>query len=408
LDNTSDGGVFNEKKKDGPLIYQYDSSLQQVVLIQEPTTTTTTTPLADSIRLDHNRNLTKDKVFLSDRLVIQKGVDLTNTYCPDILDLMDIRDNASRGRGDDDTPLLAIFGDYIGDAYHTKFPIPMFAKYRGAAATTPSYSKLNDDSTSITAEGNNHTEPCLHRPYPSLSTLSLFTQRNNKILSPIIWKLNTERHWKPLHQVKKADIPWRLKRNQAIFRGVLTGYLGESGGSNLKRCQGNSRCHFVLEHYDSAFLNVGLTDLLDVGMDRQIQGVELLKDMKSMEDMLEYKMIISLEGNDVSSGLKWQLLSRSVVIMAHPPTFTSWAMEELLEAWVHYVPMDAQGSNAEEMVSWVLEHDEQAQQIAERATLFMEDMVYHPDAAKEERQIKEEMVRRYQAHWTTRREATLL
>eukprot|EP00978_Attheya_sp_CCMP212_P010476 scaffold25377_cov53-Attheya_sp.AAC.8 len=201
-------------------------------------------------------------------------------------------------------------------------------------------------------------------------------------------------------KAKTADLPWRLKRNQAIWRGVLTGYLGEPGWSNQQRCQGNPRCNFVLQHHNnSAIMNVGFTDLLDVGMDRQVQGVELLRDMKSMEDLLEYKIIICLQGNDVSSGLKWQLWSRSVVIMA-PPTLTSWAMEELLVPWVHYIPMDAQGSNAEEMVKWVLDHDEQAQKISERATLFMEDMVYHPDAAKEERQIKEEMIRRYKAHWT--------
>eukprot|EP00978_Attheya_sp_CCMP212_P035253 scaffold152149_cov61-Attheya_sp.AAC.2 len=70
-----------------------------------------------------------------------------------------------------------------------------------------------------------------------------------------------------------------------------------------------------------------------------------------MEDLLEYKIIICLQGNDVSSGLKWQLWSRSVVIIS-PPTLTSWAMEELLVPWVHNIPMDAQGSNTEEMVQY--------------------------------------------------------
>ncbi len=40
-----------------------------------------------------------------------------------------------------------------------------------------------------------------------------------------------------------------------------------------------------------------------------------------------------LEGNDVASGLKWALLSQSVVMMP-PPQHTSWAMEELLQPWV--------------------------------------------------------------------------
>lgn len=66
-------------------------------------------------------------------------------------------------------------------------------------------------------------------------------------------------------------------------------------------------------------MDIGFTDLLDIGMDRRVHGgVDLLRDMKSMEDLLEYKMIISWQGNDISSGLKWQLWSRSVVMMAPP------------------------------------------------------------------------------------------
>jgi hypothetical protein len=52
-----------------------------------------------------------------------------------------------------------------------------------------------------------------------------------------------------------------------------------------------------------------------------------------MESLLEYKGIIMIEGNDVASGLKWALLSQSVVLMP-PPKHTSWAMEELLEPWI--------------------------------------------------------------------------
>uniref|UniRef100_A0A7S0B2S3 Glycosyl transferase CAP10 domain-containing protein n=1 Tax=Minutocellus polymorphus TaxID=265543 RepID=A0A7S0B2S3_9STRA len=119
----------------------------------------------------------------------------------------------------------------------------------------------------------------------------------------------------------------------------------------------------------------------------------------TIEEQLRYKILINLEGNDVSSGLKWMLLSTSVVLMS-PPTRTSWAMEELLEPFVHYVPLAENGSNAEEMVRWILDNDEKAQRIAERATLFMEDMLYHPDAEKDEQKIKREIMKRYRAHWT--------
>jgi hypothetical protein len=74
-------------------------------------------------------------------------------------------------------------------------------------------------------------------------------------------------------------------------------------------------------------------------------------------------------------------------------------MEELLEPWVHYVPMFPNGSNAENMVHWVLDHEQEARKIAERATLFIHDLLYHPDAVTDERQVKHEIVRRYRAFW---------
>lgn len=73
-----------------------------------------------------------------------------------------------------------------------------------------------------------------------------------------------------------------------------------------------------------------------------------------------------------------------------------------LGTFVHYVPMAHDGSNAEEMVRWILDNDEKAQRIAERATHFMEDMLYHPDAEKDEQEIKRQIMKRYQSHWSGR------
>jgi Glycosyl transferase family 90 len=112
----------------------------------------------------------------------------------------------------------------------------------------------------------------------------------------------------------------------------------------------------------------------------------------------QYKVIISMEGNDVASGLKWSLLSESVVVMP-APTRTSWAMEELLEPWIHYIPMHPNGSNAEERIEWVGQNDEAAHQIAERGRMFIYDLLYHPDAAQDEQKVKEEIARRYRQLW---------
>jgi len=112
--------------------------------------------------------------------------------------------------------------------------------------------------------------------------------------------------------------------------------------------------------------------------------------------LLGFKMIISVEGNDVASGLKWNLLSNSVVLMA-PPTKMTFVMEHLLEPWVHYVPLQPDMSNVEDQAQWVLDHDMEAKKIAERATTYMKDLLEYPE---EETAVMEQVALRYISLWS--------
>jgi hypothetical protein len=56
----------------------------------------------------------------------------------------------------------------------------------------------------------------------------------------------------------------------------------------------------------------------------------------------------------------------------------------------------------EEKMQWVIDNDAVAKQIAERATLWMEDLCFHPDARLDDRLIQEEMIRRYHSHFRYR------
>lgn len=52
-------------------------------------------------------------------------------------------------------------------------------------------------------------------------------------------------------------------------------------------------------------------------------------------------------------------------------------------------------------MKWIIDNDEAAQRISERATLWMEDLIFHPNAAEDDRLIEEEILRRYRAHFET-------
>lgn len=296
-------------------------------------------------------------------------------YCSDVLDLLKLMASMDK-KAHDAVPILGYFGD--GTGY--ELPLPFFAKFRPAASAT--------ELAAVTADESCITSETIRQP---LRTTSHFT----RFYKPILWKLESSRHFGPLQSTLKQDIPWEHKKDRAFWAGEMTGHV--VGDTNVAKCRSNQRCRFVLQHAKSPFIDCWLTKQSSL-TSNVVNGTTLIAKPVDIKYIQTYKVIISLEGNDVASGLKWSLLSESVVLMP-TPTQTSWAMEELLEPWVHYVPMSRDGSDAEERVKWVLSNDEEARRIAERATLFMYDLVLHPDAVEDDRQVKQEIARRYRALW---------
>ena len=93
-----------------------------------------------------------------------------------------------------------------------------------------------------------------------------------------------------------------------------------------------------------------------------------------MKQQLQSKFIISVEGNDVSSGLKWQLYSNSVVFMTKPKV-CSWLMEDLLIPGVHYILLKDDYSDLEEKYNWALKNDIKCMEISKNATNYMKQFL---------------------------------
>lgn len=73
----------------------------------------------------------------------------------------------------------------------------------------------------------------------------------------------------------------------------------------------------------------------------------------------------------------------------------SFAMEELMKPWVHYIPLKEDLSNAEEMMCWITHNDEKARRIAERGKLFIHDLLFHADSVADHDYIQTEILERY-------------
>ena len=79
-------------------------------------------------------------------------------------------------------------------------------------------------------------------------------------------------------------------------------------------------------------------DFIDAGNTALSKGeaIPFAKPRLSIKDQLNYKFILSLEGNDVATNLKWIMSSNSVCIMPRPK-FETWFKEGTLKPNYHYI-----------------------------------------------------------------------
>ena len=99
----------------------------------------------------------------------------------------------------------------------------------------------------------------------------------------------------------------------------------------------------------------------------------MVKPRMSLAQLLEHRYLISVEGNDVATNLKWVLYSNSTPFMP-PPTTCSWLMEDQLQPWVHYVPLQPDFSDLVDKVKHCNTHVDQCYQIALNGRRYIEEM----------------------------------
>jgi hypothetical protein len=298
---------------------------------------------------------------------------------------------------------------------------PVYKKFR-RAMTRQELDAWTDETHRSDACGVSETDG-INGETPSTTVAATAT---TIFRQPIVVKLKAQRHYGRIYQVAQADVAWENKMNVAVFRGELTGQYPSRYRSNnnnntrlaalsdVEKCQLLPRCALVYHYARSTptsslvdaklslpyppnwASNKGVPRYLPKDNDDDGALVDLYGDILSLEELLQFKALIMMEGNDVSSGLKWALFSNSVVLMP-PPTFTSWAMEELLEPWVHYIPINA--TDVEDKMQWIVDNDDAARRIAVAGKLWIADLVLHPDVSADEEAILDEIVLRYQAHF---------
>jgi len=87
-----------------------------------------------------------------------------------------------------------------------------------------------------------------------------------------------------------------------------------------------------------------------------------------------FKYIVSVEGNDVASNLKWVMATNSLCLMP-APVYETWFMEGKLEAGRHYVELRPDFEDLEEKIRHYERHTDEALAIIESAQAYVREFL---------------------------------
>jgi len=164
----------------------------------------------------------------------------------------------------------------------------------------------------------------------------------------VLLKLDKKRHF----VFVKDRVPFAEKKDMLIGRGAMTQ---------------PHRIRFMEQFFDNP--------ICDLGQVNKVGGNPLwVKPKISIPKHLEYKFILSLEGNDVATNLKWVMSSNSIAVMAQP-RYETWFMEGRLVPDYHYILIKDDYSDLEEKLHYYINHPQKAQAIVNNANAYIQQFL---------------------------------
>lgn len=156
----------------------------------------------------------------------------------------------------------------------------------------------------------------------------------------VLMKLNKDRHF----TFVSDPLPFEQKKEIAVWRGAA---------------YRDKRKNFIKSCYQCELADLGQTN-------QPPEDVPWQKKFMSREEQLKYKFILSVEGNDVATNLKWIMSSNSLCFMT-TPEYETWFMEGRLIPDHHYVHLREDYSDLEEKIRYYTKHTDEAQAIIHNA-----------------------------------------
>lgn len=187
-------------------------------------------------------------------------------------------------------------------------------------------------------------------PYPAfVKSRPIHGNNHNSVLLP----LDSQRHFRFV----KDTINFSEKKDGIVWRGAA---YQEHRLKFLETCS-------TLD-----FINAGNTAV------SKCREVPFFKPRLSIKEQLNYKFILSLEGNDVATNLKWIMSSNSVCVMPRPK-YETWFKEGTLVPNYHYIEVKDDFSNIEEIYNTYRHDKKLCSQILKNANEFVSRFISFED-----------------------------
>ena len=226
----------------------------------------------------------------------------------------------------DETPIL---GRHVIGEMHNNLGAP-----RNYYRDFFEYSRFFNPSLMIDCDFGDNTAIL---PTPSIIKSRPISESNETC---VLCNLDKVRHFVFL----KDKRSFGSKQNKAIFRGA---------------CYQPHRKDFMEKYFNSEWVDCGDTGNKPANPAWRVRPITLY-------DHLKYKFVVSIEGNDVASNLKWVMSSNSIAVMPKPK-YETWFMEGKLIPNYHYIEIKPDYSDLPERLQYYIDHPDEANKIIQNA-----------------------------------------
>lgn len=170
-------------------------------------------------------------------------------------------------------------------------------------------------------------------------------------------------------------IPKAIKINDSIhFRNKLNKLFWRGSSTGSDNIEENVRYKIVSR-------NIDIDPNIDIGFSHFCQEVynnnklafnSLYKDGLNREHQTQFKFILNIEGNDCASSFPWALASNCCPLHNYPFTWETHIFGLGLKPYVHFIPINNDGSDLLEKYEWCLNNLDKCEEIAKNGKKYME------------------------------------